>query len=276
MIKNNAIFKKATRQIVKLKLAITGVAGAGKTMSALRLARGIVGEQGRIAYLDTENKSSSLYSDRFDFDVLAIDPPFLEKNKFITPINEAVEKNYDLVVIDSASHFYQAALDLKSQLDSRGNQFGNWGRAIENFNSILFAILQSDIHVIVCLRSKIEYVVERNENGRTTVSKVGLTPIFRTGTEHEFTTVFDLDIKHNATADKDRTGLFENESFRITEETGQKMASWMQQKTRQPIAPDPSLNNSKVKPDSSSKPLSSRKVEELSQGLDKYGLGKKC
>ncbi len=46
-------FKPASRDEVSVKLALMGVSGSGKTYSALRLARGLVGPSGRIALIDT-------------------------------------------------------------------------------------------------------------------------------------------------------------------------------------------------------------------------------
>ena len=54
-------FVKAERKKAFIKLAITGISGSGKTYSSLRLARGLVGEHGRIAFIDTENGSATLY-----------------------------------------------------------------------------------------------------------------------------------------------------------------------------------------------------------------------
>ena len=100
-------FKKANKSAVYLKLAITGPRGSGKTTAALRLARGLVGDNGRIAVIDTENSSSLLYADTFDFDVCVVEPPYTE-DKFITAIADAVEGKYDCVIIDSFSHVWQA------------------------------------------------------------------------------------------------------------------------------------------------------------------------
>ena len=54
-----SIYRKAERRKAKLRLAITGPAGSGKTYSALLVAFGI---GGKIALLDTENGSGDLYS----------------------------------------------------------------------------------------------------------------------------------------------------------------------------------------------------------------------
>jgi hypothetical protein len=73
----NSIFIPATRHRIPLKLAITGQAGSVKTHSAILLAKGLA-DGGKIAVADSENKSASLYADRFKFDVLNISPPFTE------------------------------------------------------------------------------------------------------------------------------------------------------------------------------------------------------
>jgi len=217
-------FKKATKKAVKLKLAITGPTGSGKTYSALSLAKGL-GE--RVAVIDTENGSASLYSDRFGFDVMTIDAPF-EDDKFIAGINEAISAGYDVLVIDSASHCWEGVLEFKAKMDARGgNSYTNWNQAGNKLKSIINAVLRSPIHVICCMRSKMDYVIEQNEKGKSTPRKVGLAPIMRDGIEYEFTTIFDLDMTHHAEASKDRTGMFDGKLEVITQEHGKRFLDWL-------------------------------------------------
>lgn len=218
-------FQKATRKKAKLKLAITGSSGSGKTYGALRLASGM---SSKIAYIDTENGSASLYSDRFAFDVLDIAPPF-NHEKFVDAIKAAITGGYEVVVIDSASHFWEGILAYKDALDKRGgNSYTNWNEAGNKFKSILDAVLQSPIHIICCMRSKMDYVQEKNEQtGKTVIRKVGLAPIMRDNIEYEFTTVFDVTLDHNTKASKDRTGLFGDSIFQITEDTGKQLLAWL-------------------------------------------------
>lgn len=220
------LFKKATREKVFLKLAITGPSGSGKTYSALRLARGLVGPTGKIALIDTENRSASLYADRFDFDTLEIAPPF-DNEKFVDGVTAAVEAKYGAIVIDSASHFWEGILDYKDKLDQRGgNSYTNWKIAGEKFGGVIKAVLQSPTHVICCMRSKMDYVQEKDDRGKTQIKKVGLAPIMRDGIEYEFTTVFDVALNHQAAVSKDRSGLFVDKIFQITEETGAQLEAW--------------------------------------------------
>lgn len=220
------LFRKATREKVFLKLAVTGPSGSGKTYSSLRLARGLVGPTGKIALIDTENRSASLYADRFDFDTLDIAPPF-DNEKFIEGVNAAVDAGYGAIVIDSASHFWEGILDYKDKLDQRGgNSYTNWKIAGDKFGGIVKAVLQSPAHVICCMRSKMDYVQEKDDRGKTQIKKVGLAPIMRDGIEYEFTTVFDVALNHQAAVSKDRSGLFVDKIFQITEETGAQLEAW--------------------------------------------------
>jgi hypothetical protein len=220
-------FIKATRQKVFLKLAFTGPTGSVKTYSANLLAAGLA-NGGRIALLDTENQSASLYANRFRFDVLDISPPFTE-SKFIDGIRSAVQEGYCVLIIDSFSHAWQGVLDYKAGLDAKGgNSYVNWNKAGSKFNDVLAAVLQSKIHIIACMRSKMDYILEPDTKGRMTPRRVGLAPIMRDGTEYEFTTVFDGDLDHFVTVSKDRTGLFIDQRFRVTEETGSKLLAWLE------------------------------------------------
>ncbi|MGY8832331.1 MAG: AAA family ATPase, partial [Pseudomonadales bacterium] len=85
------MFKKAERKQAKLRLALAGPSGAGKTYSALLIAKGI---GGKIAVLDTEKGSASLYSDLVDFDVVDLTAPFTPE-RYIEVIAAAEAAGYD-------------------------------------------------------------------------------------------------------------------------------------------------------------------------------------
>ncbi len=234
-------FQKASRKNTKLKLGISGPAGAGKTFSALRLATGLT-NGGKIAFIDTENGSASLYSDRFAFDVVEISPPFTDA-KFISAINAAVDGGYEAVIIDSASHCWEGVLEMKARLDARAgsNSYTNWNEAGKNFKGIMDAVLHSPIHVIACMRSKMDYVLETNDRGKQQPRKVGLAPIMRDGIEYDFSTVFDVDMSHQCKTSKDRSGLFLDQVFQITEDTGKQLIAWMASGAPPVVADPPTI-----------------------------------
>jgi len=222
------MFKKAVRKQIKLKLAITGPTGSGKSFSALRLAKGL---GGKVAVIDTENGSASLYSDKFEFDVLDMKPPFTTE-KYIEAINSAEKAGYEVIVIDSLTHAWAGEgglLEQKAVLDSRpgSNHWTNWGPIEKKDASLKNAYLHSNCHIISTMRSKMDYA-QTDENGKKKIQKLGMAPIARDGLTYEFTTVFDIAMDHKAETSKDRTGLFTDRIFQITEETGEEIKKWIE------------------------------------------------
>lgn len=235
-------FVKAQRQRVHIKIAVTGPSGSGKTYSALRMAFGLAGKAGRVAFIDTENGSGSLYADLGDYDVMEITAPFTAQ-KYVSAINDAVAAGYEVLIIDSLSHVWAGdggLLDQKSARDARGgNSFSNWADVTKLHEQLKSALLQSPIHLIATMRSKQDYVLDQGQNGKSTPRKVGLAPIQRDGMEYEFTTVFDVDMSHTAATSKDRTGLFTDEVSQITEQHGQRLKGWLAGGAAQVPAPPP-------------------------------------
>src|SRR6056297_1931398 len=127
------MFKKAQKHGTYIKLAITGPSGSGKTYSALRLAKGL-SNNGNIAFIDTENESASLYAGEFDFDVVNVEAPYT-MDKLAQPTKYVLDNNYDVLIVDSATHFWNGVLEYKTSLDKRGgNSFANWGEANKKYD----------------------------------------------------------------------------------------------------------------------------------------------
>ncbi|CAK7037367.1 ATP-binding protein [Providencia rettgeri] len=224
-------FAKALRKKAKLRLALTGPSGSGKTYGALEIAKGL---GGKTALIDTEKGSASLYSDRFNFDVLELDPPFTPE-RFIEAIGAAQEAGYDNLIIDSITHEWSGSggclelLDGLAKAKYRGNTWSAWSEITPRHNAFLDAILRSDLHIIATMRSKTETAQVDKGNGKKGVDKLGMKSEQRDGVEYEFTTVLDLNHEtHTAMASKDRTGLFSNaEVTQLNESTGKKLMDWL-------------------------------------------------
>lgn len=232
-------FKKATREKVKLKLAIIGPTGSGKTYSALRLAKGL---NGKIALIDAENRSASLYSDKFDFDVLDLAPPFTTE-KYIAAINDAEKAGYEIIIIDSLSHAWAGEgglLEQKALLDSRpgSNHWSNWGPIDKKDQQLKNAFLHSSCHIIATMRSKMEYA-QVDDGGKKKIQKLGLAPVQRDGLTYDFTIVFDVAMDNQCEVSKDRTGLFAGRIFKITEENGEEINQWLATGAVPTMAPTP-------------------------------------
>lgn len=225
-------FQKAERTQAKLKLGIQGPSGSGKTDGALAIARAIVGPAGKIALADTENGSASLYADRYDFDTLSIQPPYLSA-KYEEAIDAAVAADYGALVIDSISHQWDGdggILARKEATDARGgNSWTNWRAFTKEYNQFVGKILSAPLHIIVTMRSKQDYVLEANDKGKQAPKKVGMKAIQREGAEYELTVNFDVQMDHRAKASKDRTGLFGDHLWDLRDpKTAKILLDWYQ------------------------------------------------
>lgn len=221
--------RKANRQKSRIRLALQGPSGSGKTYSALLIAIGLCQSFEKVAVVDTENHSSELYSHLGDFYVISIEPPFTPE-RYIEAIRVCEATGIEVIIIDSISHEWEGAggiIATHSQMT--GNSFTNWGKLTPRHNAFLQAILQSPCHVIATIRTKQDYVLTEKD-GKHVPEKVGLKGVTREGLDYEFTTVLDIDIKHNAVASKDRTGLFmDKPEFKITSAVGEQILAWCQQ-----------------------------------------------
>jgi len=218
--------RKAERKNAKIKAAITGPSGSGKTYSSLLLASGLT-DWKNIAVIDTENGSADLYAHLGNYSVISLKEH--KPDKYIEAIEMCEKAGIEVVIIDSITHEWQWCKDYHSSLP--GNSFTNWGKVTPLHDKFLKKILNSDVHVIATMRTKQDYILQ-DKNGKKVPEKVGLKTVQRDGMDYEFTLVFDLDIKHNATVSKDRTNLFEDDiAFVISENTGDRIAEWCKKGT---------------------------------------------
>lgn len=233
-------FEKAVRIKAKLRLALTGPSGAGKTYGALRIANGI---GGKIAVIDTEKGSASLYSQLADFDVLELDPPY-SPERFIEAIEAAEQGGYDVLIVDSITHEWSGVggcLELVDQIANakyRGNTWSAWNEITPRHRAFLDALIRSPLHVIATVRSKTE-TAQADVNGKKKVVKLGMKAEQRDGVEYEFTTVLDLvHDGHYAIASKDRTGLFAGDPEPLEADTGKRLLAWLESGEVDPAAED--------------------------------------
>lgn len=218
--------QQASRQRAKIKMALQGPSGSGKTMGALLIAYGLCESWNKIVVIDTENHSANLYAHLGPYNVLNIGVPFTPE-KYMDAIKLCESSGMEVIILDSLSHEWEGSggiLDIHSSM--AGNSFTNWGKLTPRHNAFVQTILQSPCHIIGTVRSKQDYVLNE-KNGKMVPEKVGLKGVTRDGMDYEFTLVFDVDVKHFASASKDRTGLFAGKpEFRITPATGMLIADW--------------------------------------------------
>lgn len=251
--------RKATRQRVKLRVGMAGVAGSGKTLSALLLASGMT-TWDKIALIDTENGSGELYAKSEiaghkigEYNYLRLSAPYTPE-KYIEALEECAESGMEVIVMDSITHEWDGEgglLEVHSKM--LGNSFTNWAKITPRHNKFIQAILQSPCHVITTVRKKQDYDMAQGNDGKTKVVKVGLKEIQREGFEYELTLNFEIDIAHQATAGKDRTGLFmDKPGFEIKPEIGTTLREWCESGSEpikeEVIAMEPASASTAAKP----------------------------
>lgn len=236
-------FKPAEKKSCKLRCAVFGPSGAGKTMSALRIATGI---GGRIAVIDTEFGSASKYADRFQFDTVSLERPSIDD--YIEAMIAA--QGYDVLVIDSLSHGWQELLeeiDNLAKAKYKGNTWSAWNEGSPKQKKLVKFINSFPGHVIATMRSKTEWQVEQNQNGKSRPVRVGLSPEQGKGIEYEFDMLIELSVDHICNVIKDRTGKFQDVIIeKPGEQFGKDLVAWLNDGTSQ--APNNSPYNQQSAP----------------------------
>jgi len=260
------MFKKASKKGSKLRLALFGVSGSGKTFSALRIASGL-GQ--KIAVIDTERGSASKYADRFSFDVAECEKPTINNLKMI--INQA--KGYDVLIIDSLSHAWMELLQEVEQIAKArygGNTWSAWSEGTPKQQGFIDSILNFPGHIIATMRVETNWTTMTNEKGKIVPVRIGEAPKQGKGMEYEFDMLIQLSQDHIAQVLKDRTGKYQDELIeKPGEEFGKELALWLdgdeyrQYTEEETKVPEPPKKETKTpKKPKTEKPVDLDKVEQ--------------
>jgi len=163
---------KAERKGAKVVIQFAGMSNCGKTYSSLRMARGLVGEKGKIGFIDTEQKRASLYADCFGgFDVINLEAPFTPE-RYTEAIDVFKNSGYDCVIIDSMSHEWEGVGGI---LDIAENQtYGNgkamtglskWNIPKTRHKNMMNHMMHCGMNIICCYRAK-KPLEEKNIDGK--------------------------------------------------------------------------------------------------------------
>ena len=230
-------FKKAVKTRQYLRLAIDGISGSGKTFTALATASGMaIAIKGKVALIDSEHGSASLYADRFEFDTLELMEFQIEN--YIQALKAAADAGYEIVIIDSTSHAWDALVERVERIASQkfsGNTFRAWAEGTPLQKKLIEAMLSYPGHILVTCRSKTEYSIDKDEKGKTSIKKVGTAAVQRQGFEYEFTMAMTMDANHVGMVTKDRTGKFQDKFIeKPGKEFGQQLIAWLNEGSEPP------------------------------------------
>lgn len=172
------IIEKADRSKSKVCIALAGESGTGKTLSSIRLARGLVGENGKIGYIDTEQHRASLYAGYYGgFDVINLEPPF-SPDRYEEAVKTFKDAGYDCVVIDSMSHEWEGDGGVLDMADNQTYASGKpmvgldkWCKPKIAHRKMMNFIMNSGMNVIFCYRVKYNMIEGVDDRGRKTLVK---------------------------------------------------------------------------------------------------------
>lgn len=229
-------FSPAKRQGVGLFVGVAGGTGSGKTFSALRLARGIAGPNGRIAAIDTEARRMSHYDKFFQFDVSDFTPPF-RPERFAQAAEDAERAGYAVLVIDSFSLEWTGEGGVLDWHDEEKQAMGGaesknmraWVKPKMAHKAMIGSFLQRRIPLVFCLRAEEKTGV--GPDGKPVA--LGWTPIGDSRFMYELTALVTLantapgivsyKLPHKV---QEQHRPFFPEGQPITEKAGELLAGW--------------------------------------------------
>jgi hypothetical protein len=191
--------KKASRRSVKVKIAMSGASGSGKTLGSLLVANGLCSDWNKIAFIDTENESAAYYVGRdfeyrtkrgiekitigefhhlplseqgYDPDVYQYGP--YHPRRFVAAMRHLYRTipGLEVIIIDSGTHEWEGAggcLDMQTQM---GGQYQDWAKVTPHHKAFIDAMRDIPAHVIMTMRSKSDVVIELNAKGKTPLKRL--------------------------------------------------------------------------------------------------------
>jgi hypothetical protein len=213
-------FTRASKAQARLRIAIDGPSGSGKSYTGCTFAAMFAGGK-PFAAIDTERGSLSKYADLFEIDVVELgitdqkhpryDPRFTDfsPNSYITAMEEAQKDGYTVMLVDSITHEWNGKggvlqiVDDEQKRRKLASSYQAWAFGKKVHQEFIDAMLALDMHLIVTMRSKMEHVLQDN-NGKKEVKKVGMEPVQSDAIQYEFDIVGDMDIEHNMVVSKTR------------------------------------------------------------------------
>jgi len=159
--------RPAIREDTPLIIGLAGPTKSGKTYSAHRLARGIVGPDGVVAMLNAEGKRGHQYAGKFKYLACDISAPY-SYERYEEAIETIAKLKPDCVIIDSMSHAHDgpggmieqhaAELDRMAGTDYKKRERATWAAWIKPKqweNRFIYRLIDDlKCAVILCFRAK--------------------------------------------------------------------------------------------------------------------------
>ncbi len=236
-------FKEALRTQSTACIALYGPSKSGKSLTALRTARALVGPDGKIAARDSEHGSLSKYAviegepeSEFAFFFDVDEPKRHSPQDYCQAIADAEAGGYDVLILDSISHEWigtggalQIVDEATKQAGSKSAFTSGWKTATPLHNQFLDRMNASSVHIIATIRTKMDYVLETDPKTKKMKPKrVGMAPVQRENIEYEFDVFCNIDADHTLTVSGSRCPDLEKATFKMPRgEVGEIISKWL-------------------------------------------------
>jgi AAA domain len=195
--------RPAARYQAKLRMALAGLSGAGKTFTGLRFAAAL-GQ--RICVIDAERGSSQKYAEIEGmpaFDIIILDA--FSPDEYCSAIEASI--GYDVLLIDSISPEWIATLEIVDEataMSQSNNKYTvGWRTATPLHNKFVETMMQYPGHLIATIRQKVKYILIDTGQGQVP-RRAGFELQQRDYLEHEFDLIGELDVTHKIEIVKSR------------------------------------------------------------------------
>jgi len=203
-------FAPAERKNAKLRAALDGPAGSGKSFTMLQMLKlfdvnpGVIESERGSALKYAHKKGTVEGPGNWQFQCSQLEA---KKNPdaYMVELAEAARRGFSAIGIDSYSHSWLGALEDVDAISGSGSKFtSGWKKVSPKVSKLVDAILNYPGHVICTMRDKTEYVLEENAKGKKEPRKVGTAPVAREGTDYEFDVMLNLSLDGMITVAKSR------------------------------------------------------------------------
>lgn len=234
-------------------IGISSVSGGGKTFSALLLAAGIAGPNGRVGFIDTENGRGEMYADSpgiikalpQGYEYVRFDPPF-SPERYVEHIEAAEQAGIKVCVVDSFTHEWEGIGGCTEIAEKNPlGRMPNWSKAKMAHKRMMNRLLTSGMHIILCIRAREKVKMFKRGDlmitnaanveadpqvaDKDTIVSLGLQPITEKNAVFELTVSLQLDERsHHAVPIKvpePLLPLFPGGRL-LTKDDGQRIAQW--------------------------------------------------
>ncbi len=165
----------AVRKEEPLLIGLVGPPGGGKTLSGLKLAKGMQRVRGGpIIVIDTEGGRSRKYADLIPFEIVEFQPP-CRPERFLEAIKAQLSKSPAAIMLDSASEEHEGEggyLEWHDEMVPKmgGNEWAAWSKPKASRKKLISGILHIKTPLIFTFRAREK--TKQNPEARSAKDKI--------------------------------------------------------------------------------------------------------